>query len=129
MQPNARNTVIEFFSQLTRPSGISTQSLHTHNTHTSNSNFNGAGGEYDPSKSMNFRDSISNIDESDLEAIINQVKEESAATGTLPLQWTSNPVRESQASESRSSKAGTLLYPAVSTERKVSGYYSENSLY
>jgi hypothetical protein len=127
MQPNARNTLRDFFTQITRPSGISTQSVHTHNNANNNTNNNGNNGaEYDDSKSLNFRESISNIDESDLEAIINQVKEETSSGG-LPLQWTSNPVRDSQ-SESRSSKS--TLYPAISTDRKVSGFYSEeNSLY
>lgn len=169
MQPNARKIAYSFGTSLLRPAGLTSASLQqwnrSHPFHKSQQQqqqqqqqLQSDTDSANHPNNFSFRDSISNIDETELEMIIDGAAAASTATSvaggggdgisstgsslsgtggaeisSFPLQWTSNPVRDShvtqdntrdsvptemrvsQASYLRDSQLSYLSYPSIIT--------------
>jgi len=163
MQPNARKIAYSFGTSLLQPAGLTSASLQqwnrSHPFHKSQQQQQQQQLQSDTDSAnhpnnFSFRDSISNIDETELEMIIDGAAAASTATSvaggggdgdgsstgtggaeisSFPLQWTSNPVRDShvtqdtrrdsvptemrvsQASYLRDSQLSYLSYPSIIT--------------
>lgn len=114
MQPHARSILYNF---LMGKSATSTINMEKHHRNTSKQENN-----EDLSKRFVFRDSLNFVDESELEEIINDPAHFSrigaAELVSLPMHWTSNPVRDSENMNMRTT--GSMMYSVEEEGRTMS---------